>query len=417
MEDTSPKECKKCIFKTMSKKTKIILAISFLLLALSGALVWFFLLRETEYVLDTAQTYDYEGKTIKQDVHITVGGVKIKDAIIEGDLYIDATVGDGEVEIENVIAKGKTYIYGGGKDTVLVIGGTIYEALGEFNGRIHAINWATMERIEIKSSDMVIQTDKESKVKKVELVIPQYDEEKDKPVELNGNFDEVVDNGVADITIKKDTVIQKFKPICMGSGCIASERVSRVIMEEGSNIQEAVVNEPMFWEGEGTIDNMDVQAEGVVVDVEVTEFPNEEYQATTTDVDPAFVGTPERTGISNSGDYVLRFKTNDTGTIYYILQPYGPNGLETPTAAQIMEGTGNAVCGGPNDFDCAPTVASSGSVEVTEANTFVEASGYYGDSFGVRPEGDMEGSTFESFLFAVFVNEDGEESSVVKVEL
>jgi hypothetical protein len=81
-----------------------------------------------------------------------------------------------------------------------------------------------------------------------------------------------------------------------------------------------------------------------------------------------------------------------------------------------MEGTGNAVCGGPNDFDCAPTVASSGSVEVTEANTFVEASGYYGDSFGVRPEGDMEGSTFESFLFAVFVNEDGEESSVVKVE-
>jgi hypothetical protein len=162
---------------------------------------------------------------------------------------------------------------------------------------------------------------------------------------------------------------------------------------------------------------MDVQAEGVVVDVEVTEFPNEEYQASTTDVDPAFVGTPERTGISPLGDYVLRFKTNDTGTVYYILQPYGPNGLETPTAAQIKEETGNPVCGGPNDLGCAPTVASAGSIEVTEANTFVEATGYYGDAFGIRPEGDMEGATFDSFLFAVFVNDDGEESVVARVEL
>lgn len=58
----------------------------------------------------TASTY--------RQVVITAGGVTLKNKTVTGNLFIMDTVGDGNVELENVIVNGTLYIYGGGPNTV-----------------------------------------------------------------------------------------------------------------------------------------------------------------------------------------------------------------------------------------------------------------------------------------------------------
>ncbi len=412
-KNTETKE-KKSIFKNKSKLFKVLFILSIPLVISGGVLVWFFFFNSNRYVLDKAKVYDYKDRVISQDVHITTDGAKLKNATIEGDLYIDVTVGDGHVEIENVVAKGKTYIYGGGKDTVMVIGGRIYEALGEFNGRIHAINWASLDRIIVKSSDLILKTDETAEIKKVELLVPETSIETETNIELDGNFGEVKDNGEADLTLKEGTRIEVYIPACMGSGCNHSKKKSTVTMEKDTNIKKATVNKPTKWEGEGTIDEMDIQSEDVTVDVEIEKVTNEEGY----DVDgmqPSFVTAPVRTKMDNkTGDYEVSFEVNSKGTIYFIFQPPENTSYPTPSVAQLKKGEGNSICSGGN---CPPSVVSSKSVEVTDPSKAVLVSGYYGDSEsgGMRPD---FGDDFDPSctLFAVFENSSGEASEVMRVE-
>ncbi len=52
------------------------------------------------------------------DIHILKDGATIADQVIEGDLYIDASVKDGEVYLENLEVKGTIYVNGGGANSV-----------------------------------------------------------------------------------------------------------------------------------------------------------------------------------------------------------------------------------------------------------------------------------------------------------
>ena len=398
-----------------SKTFKWLFGLSILLVISGGIAVWI-LLRTVSYTLDEARTYDYEGKTITQDIHISVDGVKLKNVTVEGDLYVDESVGEGHIELENVTATGMTYVYGGGKDTVMIIGGHIHELLGEFNGRLMAINWATMEKVVVKSSDVILKTDENTSFKRVELDIPEYGEE-DKPVQIDGNVEELVDNGEADITVKKDSNIKKYIPSCLGEGCVYPERTNRVNMEEGSKIEDATVAKPTIFDGEGTIDEMDVQSEDVEVDVDVEKVESEEgYDIVT--AEPAFVGTPVMTNVDTSnGDYTLSFEVNMNGTIYYILQPPTNFTVATPTVSMVKSGQGNSVCSAEETQmgDCPPRVVSKRTLEVADFSKVIVSTGYFGDSQGMRPIG-MEDFDPSCTLFAVFVNGEGEETDVLRVE-
>lgn len=404
---------KKLNYKSKTFKYLFTLSVLFLI---TGAVTTYILLSQPKtYTLDQPQTYDYEGQIITQDIHITVDGVILKNATIEGDIYIEDSVGEGHIELENITAKGKTYIYGGGKDTLMVIGGQIYEALGEFNGRIHAINWATMDRIEVKTDDIIIQTDDTSRIKSVELLVPEYNSEQDKPVELNGNIDEVKDNGQADVNIKEGTRIKKYIPSCLGSGCEYTKNKNRVNMEKDSNIEQATVSNPTEFTGEGTIDEIDIQSDDVTVDVETQTTTNDNnYDVQTSS--PKFNSNPKRTSVNtNTGDYTLVFNVNSKGTIYYIFQPPTDFTIATPTVTQVKNGEGNSACSTNEQFDCPPNVVSSKTITVTQPNTDITVNGYYGDNQGMRPEG-MDDFDPSSTLFSVFENEDGEVTEVVRVE-
>jgi mannan endo-1,4-beta-mannosidase len=57
----------------------------------------------------------------ENDVHITKSGVTISNAVIEGDLYVDESVGSGEFFIEDTTVNGTIYVNGGGPNSGYLI--------------------------------------------------------------------------------------------------------------------------------------------------------------------------------------------------------------------------------------------------------------------------------------------------------
>ena len=70
----------------------------------------------------TAGTYGPETgtKTIQGNVIISAADVTLKNTIIEGDLLLGRSIGDGDVELRDVTVKGKTIVNGGGPNSVIM---------------------------------------------------------------------------------------------------------------------------------------------------------------------------------------------------------------------------------------------------------------------------------------------------------
>ncbi len=83
--------------------------------------------------LDKAGTYGPATgtETIKGNVTISAKDVILQNTIIDGDLIIAKEVGDGNVTLNNVTVKGKTYVRGGGKDSIHINGGQYSEIIIE----------------------------------------------------------------------------------------------------------------------------------------------------------------------------------------------------------------------------------------------------------------------------------------------
>ena len=81
----------------------------------------------------TAGTYgpDTGTKTIQGSVIISARDVTLKNTIIEGDLLLGASIGDGNVTLRDVTVKGKTIINGGGPNSIIMY---------NFNGQTVIVN-------------------------------------------------------------------------------------------------------------------------------------------------------------------------------------------------------------------------------------------------------------------------------------
>ncbi len=71
-------------------------------------------------IYDQAEIYGPDsGKVIlNANARITADGATLRNMIINGDLIVDADVGDGSVTLEGLHVEGTTYVYGGGADSV-----------------------------------------------------------------------------------------------------------------------------------------------------------------------------------------------------------------------------------------------------------------------------------------------------------
>lgn len=89
--------------------------------------------KEDYSLIDEAGTYGPATGTenVAGDVTIQSSGVTLRNLIIAGDLIIAEEVGDGDVTLNNVTVKGKTYIRGGGTDSIHINGGQYNEIIVE----------------------------------------------------------------------------------------------------------------------------------------------------------------------------------------------------------------------------------------------------------------------------------------------
>lgn len=65
--------------------------------------------------------YDLKDRVIRGTLSVVSPDITIKNAVIEGDLYISEGVGTGEVKLENVTVKGETIVSGGGMNSVVFV--------------------------------------------------------------------------------------------------------------------------------------------------------------------------------------------------------------------------------------------------------------------------------------------------------
>ncbi|MCL1820356.1 MAG: S-layer homology domain-containing protein [Oscillospiraceae bacterium] len=63
------------------------------------------------------------------NVIITTSGVTLKNSTVDGDLYIAESVGNGNVALENVTVKGRLVARGGGRNSILISGGSSVEEI------------------------------------------------------------------------------------------------------------------------------------------------------------------------------------------------------------------------------------------------------------------------------------------------
>ncbi|MBP1992187.1 DUF4838 domain-containing protein [Paenibacillus eucommiae] len=142
-----------------------------------------------------------EKGTINQDITgnlvVNTDGVTLKDLVVSGDLYITQGVGEGELTLEGVTVKGKTYAMGGGKNSIIVRNSSLQGTLivYKWNGQVRIVASGTTEIAQtiMRSGGILEEVDpanNESGFVNVEVNIADTVEPKD--VKLLGTFRQVL---------------------------------------------------------------------------------------------------------------------------------------------------------------------------------------------------------------------------------
>ncbi|QKS43852.1 S-layer homology domain-containing protein [Paenibacillus cellulosilyticus] len=138
---------------------------------------------------------EYKGVT-KGNAVINVGGVTLKDAVIEGDLYITEGVGEGDVTLDNVTVKGETHVNGGGEHSIVLNGVTISKiVVDKANGkvRILANDGTVVQEVVLKSGAALEEQIKDGAAGFGQVLLDSSIPAGD-IVNLSGSFDHVTSN-------------------------------------------------------------------------------------------------------------------------------------------------------------------------------------------------------------------------------
>ncbi len=185
-------------------------------------------------------------ETVKQDIVINLPGITLRNMIIEGDLYLNEGIAEGDITLENVTVKGKTIINGGANIDLIDFSCKEVEVnKGARNARITASGDTKIKRLNLNCG--------------VHLKADGIDELRilnDDKVTLEGNFENVNVEGNGNIEVLKNTTINNLR--------INEE--SDVELKEGSRVKELTVNAPARISGKGTIDRARINSNGAVLE-------------------------------------------------------------------------------------------------------------------------------------------------------
>ncbi len=208
---------------------------------------------------DKSGTYGPEtgSETISGTAVVKAPNTTLQNLVIKGDLIIAESVGKGDVTLKNITVEGKTYVRGGGRNSIRIIGGQyegkiVVENTAEGGTRISVVNaqGLSVEIATIKVGETVI---------------------------LDGIFKEVeVKTANANIVTQGNTTIEKMIVNAVGA---------KIELGQGTTVTSFTANVAVAVTGAGKITTATINASGVSFTTPPTKIE------TATGVTPPTTGT------------------------------------------------------------------------------------------------------------------------------
>ena len=186
----------------------------------------------------TAEFYNVAGTYTTEttgNVVVNTKDVNLKDAVIEGNLYIAEGVGEGDVVLDNTIVKGKVIIEGGGENS------------------IKFTNGSQAEEIKVEKADGKVRVFVDAASEVVNAVL-------ESGAKIDGNM--------ATVEVRTSETVQVL------SGTIGKLEVSEVAqnatvtLAENVTVKEATFDAPVQVEGKGAIESAEVNVAGVELETQ-----------------------------------------------------------------------------------------------------------------------------------------------------
>lgn len=200
---------------------------------------------------------DFGTEVIEGNIIIKADGVKLRNMTVKGNLIVSEEVGKGTVTLENIDVKGETFIRGGGKDSIHIIGG----------------NYSNITIQNVDGQVRVTATG----IDNLPVVIGEGAEGDE--IILEGNFGNVtVEAPNSIISTQGQTVIGQIEVANQANGAVitlgSTTTVTKVVLEAETEVK-----------GTGTIKEADIKADGIKFEKapeQQTVAPNVTTQPTTT---------------------------------------------------------------------------------------------------------------------------------------
>lgn len=206
------------------------------------------------YGADTTQT-------IKGNVTIKAAGVTLRNMVVEGNLTIDRTVGNGDVTLRNVTIRGNTYINGGGPNSVYftnVVSKKTYIAKDSGTVRLVVAGSSALAQV-IAQSDMKLEETSLSG-SGVDTLSVETNAVSGIDVELIGTKLTSLEMNAVGATLNAD-------PTSGITRLTVSARDALIALQKGSTISTLVANAAVKVTGTGVISRADINANNVTLEI------------------------------------------------------------------------------------------------------------------------------------------------------
>jgi len=234
----------------------------------------------------------YSGGAVNGSVIISAAGVNLKNTTISGDLLIASTVGEGNVDLDNVTVTGKIIINGGGVNSVKLH--NMHSALVEIDKatgedvRVATDATSSIGAVLLSTSGIVDQT---AASKKGNVIV-----ENNASVVLMGGFENVQVNGLGSTISLVGGSINTLNVNATSSSTI-------IDIDTTSSVTNLNVNAAVTVSGAGNITNANIGANGTTISMtpgvtSVTAGVSVEVNGTTKDS----TNSPVITSVPGVGD-------------------------------------------------------------------------------------------------------------------
>ncbi len=155
---------------------------------------------------------------IAGNVTVSVSGVKLKDLVVEGDLFLTAGIGDGDFDADGIVVKGRTIVSGGGARSIVFNNTSLEEMIVAVEGgRVRVI-----AKGKTKIGNVVLESGAHLEEEgltgngfgDVQVLAVKSGES----VELDGDFHKVSVKAAADLEITGDTRIKDLEVLAGARG-------------------------------------------------------------------------------------------------------------------------------------------------------------------------------------------------------